>query len=45
MNSNIAAPRNFCVYIFVSLHMSLHSEDVLFMNVEDGKLEREMEWE
>lgn len=42
MNSSIAAPMNFCVCIFVSLHMPLHSEDVLLMNVEDGKWEREM---
>lgn len=42
MNSNIAAPMNFCACSFVSLHMSLHNEDVLFMSVEDGKWEREM---
>lgn len=37
MNSNIAASMNFCACIFVSLHMSLQSEDVLFINFEDGK--------
>lgn len=41
MNSNIADPMHFCVCIFVSLHMSLHTGD-LFMNVGDGKWEREM---
>lgn len=45
MNSNIAAPVNFCVCISVFLHMSLHSEDILFTNVEDGKWEQEMERE
>lgn len=42
MNSNIAAPMNFCACIFVSLHMSLQTEDVLFINFEDEKWEREM---
>lgn len=40
MDSNIADPMHFCVYIFISLHMSLHTGDALFMNVDGGKWER-----
>jgi len=42
MNSNIADPIHFCVCIFISLHMSLHSGDVMFVNAGNGKWEREM---
>lgn len=32
----------FCVYVFISLHMSLHTGDIFFVNAGDGKWEREM---
>ena len=32
----------FNVYIFIPLHMSLHTGDIFFVNVGDGKWERKM---